>query len=736
LNFDPIDRVGCPILSAALSRLGWDSTNLNSPHFSQHNNGCPRSRFWDLGKHRASLSRIALFLSMPIAFPAAIPALPQTTPPASTPNSAPTSTPDQQPHGKVIFSRSVDDNGQTTSTAGPAAPKTAGQPVTTPVATDDEREALTFTAFDMDVHLHPAAQQIAVRALLTVRNDGHAPLAHIPLQISSSLDWETIRLAGHDVAFTVATLNSDVDHTGQLREAAIPLSNPLAPGATLQLDVTYSGTIPQSAQRLITIGTPEDAAAHTDWDSIAVDFTGLRGFGNVVWYPVSSVPVILGDGARVFDEMGEHKLRMAGARFRLQLADEFPHGQAPTVALINGHRVSLALTEPSSAGPDVPDVASASLDVPALGFEAPSLFLAVRTAHQATSTTLYIVPEDDGAVEGWASAAAFVTPFLQGWLGQSPRSQLTILDLPDPDDAPFETGPLLVTAIGRATPDELDGVFAHALTHAFLSTSTSSPPAWLSEGVAQFMGSLWLEKQQGRQKALESLESGRAALALAEPASPGESSGQPLAQAISPVYYRTKATYVFWMLRDLAGDAALSAALRAYNPAAEAATADAAHGATPTGGSDYFEKLIEQAMANSGESSSLVQQASPRRDLSWFFSDWVDADKGLPDIAIDSVFPSHTEGNNWLVAVNLSNSGYAAAEIPVTVSNAATSVTQRVIVSARGKATLRILLQGQPSQVQANDGIVPETEASVHIRNLDGIDNSNSPSSPPTAVQQ
>ena len=51
----------------------------------------------------------------------------------------------------------------------------------------------------------------------------------------------------------------------------------------------------------------------------------------------------------------------------------------------------------------------------------------------------------------------------------------------------------------------------------------------------------------------------------AEPASPGESPGQPLAQAISPVYYRTKATYVFWMLRDLAGDAALSAALRAYS---------------------------------------------------------------------------------------------------------------------------------------------------------------------------
>jgi hypothetical protein len=641
---------------------------------------------------------------------AALPASPQTT------LSAPSSTQDQEPHGTVIFSRSIDENGQATTTEGPAAPQVGGQLISAPAATDAEREAVTFTDFDMDVHLRPAEQQISVRALITVRNDGATPLAHVPLQISSSLSWERIRIAARDVAFTVSTLNSDVDHTGQLHEAVIaltaPLAAPLAPGAALQLDVTYSGAIPQSARRLLANGTPTDAALHTDWDSIAVEFTGLRGFGNVVWYPVSSVPVILGDGARVFDEMGEHKLRMAGAHFRLRLTDEFPHGQAPAVALINGHSAPLTLTQPSTTGAEVSGVATASLDSATLGFEAPSLFLAIRTPRQATNTTLFTLPADEPVIEGWASAAAFVAPFLQGWLGQAPRSQLTILDLPDPEDAPFETGSLLVTAIREATPDELDGVLAHALTHAWMS----SPRAWLSEGVAHFMGTLWLEKQQGRQKALESLESGRTALALAEPASPGESSGQPLAQAISPVYYRTKAAYVFWMLRDLAGDPALSAALRAYSPAE-----DAAHGLGPSSGAGNFEKLLEQA--------------GLRRDLSWFFSDWVDADKGLPDIAIDSVFPSHTEGDNWLVAVNLSNSGYAAAEIPVTVRSADASVTQRVIVPARGKATQRILIQGRPTQVQANNGTVPETEASIHIRDLDGA-GSGSSSSPPAAVQQ
>jgi hypothetical protein len=260
----------------------------------------------------------------------------------------------------------------------------------------------------------------------------------------------------------------------------------------------------------------------------------------------------------------------------------------------------------------------------------------------------------------------------------------------------------------------------------------SSPRAWLSEGVAHFMGTLWLEKQSGRQKALEALESGRSALALIEPPSPGESSGQPLAQAISPVYYRTKATYVFWMLRDLVGDPALSAALRAYDPAQ-----DAARGLGPNAGSGSFEKLLEQA--------------GLRRDLSWFFADWVDADKGLPDITVDHVFftsaetASHTpnssdsgagpEANGWIVTVDLANSGYAAAEVPATVRNPDTSVTQRVLVPARGKATQRILIQGRPTEVQANDGTVPETEASVHIRDLPNAD-SGSSSGPPGAVQQ
>jgi hypothetical protein len=648
-----------------------------------------------------------------------------TTPSSPPPQTSPAQQP-AQPTGKVILSRSTDENGQTTTQAGPAATPPPIKMASEPTAEDAERQAVTFLALDLDVRLRPAEQHIAVRARVTVRNDGATPLAHIPLQISSSLNWERIRVLQRDVAFPVATLNSDADHTGQLHEAAVPLPQPLAPGDSIQLDVTYSGLIAPNAQRLLALGTPDNIALHSDWDQISLDFTGLRGFGNVVWYPVSAVPVILGDGARLFDEIGRHRLRLAGAGFRLRLTVEFPHGQAPTVALINGHPAALSVTNPTDLNQEVEGVATASADQ-TLGFESPSLFVAIRTARPAANAALWVLPDDESAVPAWSAAASAVSPFLEGWLGQHPRSQLTLLDLPDPQDAPWETGSLLAAPIRPAPAEQLNGILAHALTHAWIN----SPRAWISEGVANFMSTLWIEKQSGRDKALESLEAGRPALALVEPASPGESAGQPLAQAISPVYYRTKATYVFWMLREIVGDDALSAALRAYDPAAETSLGPAepnpAHDTAP---SSPFEKVLEQpgapGDAQRAPTSSQGWQPAQHQNLSWLFADWVNADKGLPELAISSVYPTAEQAGNWLVTVNIANTGYAAAEVPVTVHSDTSSVTQRVLVPARGSADPHLLILGKPVQVQVNDGVTPETTATVHITRFDGSSGSSS----------
>ena len=536
-----------------------------------------------------------------------------------------------------------------------------------------------------------------------MRNDGKEPLTRIPLQISSTLNWEQIRVAGSNVAFPVATLNSDTDHTGQLHEAAVPLASPLAPGASIALDVAYSGAIVPSAQRLLTLGTPEALALHSDWDEISPDFTGLRGFGNVVWYPVSTVPVILGDGSRLFDEIGRHKLSLTHTRFHLRLAVEFPHGNPPTVAIVNGFPVPLSVADAPGLDADLSGIATAEFDAPAIGFLAPSLFVAVRKAHPAANLTAYTTPDNDISVQTWLTEAVVVMPFVQEWLGQQPRSPLTLLDLPDPDDAPFETGALLTTGLHTGPTGPLDRALVHTLAHAWVEAPSQPPPAWISEGIATFVESLWVEKQQGRDKALEMLESDRGALALVEPSSPGASVGEPLAAAIAPVYYRTKAAYVFWMLRDLTTDQALSAALRAFI-------------AGPS--------IAQSASAASADSKpvtsfqALLKQAGVTRDLSWFFSDWIDADKGLPDLTIDSVFPSPAQGGTYLVAINVTNSGFAATDVPVTVRTAKSFLTERIFIPAHGSTSERMVVIGPPTQVQVNDGVVPETTASVHVTDV------------------
>ena len=632
---------------------------------------------------------------------APVPGVTQT--PAQNSASAAATTPPQeippQPaatNGKVIFSRSTDDNGHSTTTVGPAAQAIAA--TSEPIATDAERLAVTFIALDLEVHLQTSAHQIAVRANVTVRNDGKTALTRIPLQISSSLNWEQVRVDGHNVKFPVATLNSDTDHTGQLHEAAIPLTTPLAPGATHSLDVVYAGSIAPNAQRLLTLGTPETVALRSDWDEISPDFTGLRGFGNVAWYPVSTVPAILGDGSRLFDEVGRHKLSLSHTHFRLRLTVEFPHGNPPTIALVNGFPVQLSVADAQGLDADLSGIATATFEMSSLGFLAPSLFVAVRAAHAAQNLTAYTTADDDISVQSWLTEDAAVTPFVQEWLGRRPRSQVTLLDLPDPDDAPFETGALLATSLHTGAAGQLDGALVHTLTHAYLASPQASPPAWLNEGTASFLESMWVEKQHGRDRALQTLESDRAALALAEPPSPGSSAGEPLALATAPVYYRTKAAYVFWMLRDLTNDQALSSALRAWVAETSAGSANN----TP-----------------SASLEALLKQAGVTRDLSWFFSDWIETDKGLPDLTIKSVFPNAAQAGTFLVAVNVTNAGYAATDVPVTVRTAKGSVTDRVFVPGQGTATKRIVVMGTPTQVQVNDGTVPETVASVHVTDID-----------------
>ena len=151
-----------------------------------------------------------------------------------------------------------------------------------------DREAFTFTNYDLKVQVEPGQHRLGVRGKITLRNDSSSPQKIAVLQISSSLDWHSIKAGDKALQFVSQPYTSDIDHTGALSEAIVTLPEPVAPKDTIELDVAYEGVILLDATRLTRIGAPEAQANSSDWDQISAKFTAVRGAGYVAWYPMAT----------------------------------------------------------------------------------------------------------------------------------------------------------------------------------------------------------------------------------------------------------------------------------------------------------------------------------------------------------------------------------------------------------------------------------------------------------------
>ncbi len=610
----------------------------------------------------------------------------QTAPPSQAPSTenAPT------PHGTVLFKRDQDS---------PPVQKTVQTPAQQTVVdvTDKERTSLTFTTYDLDVHLTPAKSQLAVHAAFTVRNSGQAPLTRLVFQLSSSLHWDSFAIENPggvvSLPFVQHTIDTDADHTGKAAEAVVSLPQALAPGATVALTSFYSGEIAQSGNRLERIGAPEDQAARADWDRISPELTALRGFGNVLWYPTAAAPVFLGDGAKLFQSVGLAKLQQSKAITHLRLTVDYV-GDAPDAAFFCGRREQLTAVSENADLPvaQSPGMAIADFPKQLLGFRTPSLFVTDRAGTVTSDSLISAVTDHYDALPNYDAAAEKVRPLLKEWIGPGPLAMLYLIDH---EGQPFEDDALLVSPMRAADPALLSAPLVHSLSHAWFRSSH----VWLDEGVAQFLSLLWIEQGEGREAAVKQLEQEANTLALAEPVVARDASGDPgqsLIEARDEVYYRTKAAAVLWMLRSIVGDEALKRGLQLYRK-------DAKQDADPK----EFQRVLEKAA---------------QRDLNWFFDDWVYRDRGLPDLTIASVAPRALENKgdaqSWLVAVEVRNDGGAAAEVPVTVRSGTLTASQKLRIAGHSSASTRIVFQGIPDEVIVNDGSVPEVTSATHTREL------------------
>jgi hypothetical protein len=566
-----------------------------------------------------------------------------------------------------------------------------------------DREAFTVTHYDLAVRLEPEQQRLGVRGRITLRNDSAQPQHLAALQISSSLSWRSIRAvsepksppqsssgqsssrqslslsqadspdAGQPLQFVSQPYTSDTDHTGELSEAIVTLPRELAPNESIDLAIGYEGVIVLDTTRLTRIGTPEAVARHSDWDQIGKDFTAVRSVGYVTWYPVAMEAQGLADGSTMFAALGKWKARHAASSMDLQVALVSSGAHEPMTLLVNAR--NCAITEEAMG---VNETLLSDCKYDALGFANPTLVAGNLKQSVAGPVRLHYLAEHASAAEEFTQTVERAAYLVQDWFG-APRDTLDVVDLSDPGAAPFEARNWLLLPLAKSDPQMEYALVVHQLTHAALP----SPRLWIYEGAAHFAQALVREKD-GREAALDSLSPHRAAVAQAETQAGG--AGEALATASAEVLYRSKAALVWWMLRDMVGDAALKRALHAYQAGEDKDSA-------------YLQRLVE---------------VESKRDLGWFFHDWVYTDAGLPDFRMESANARLTTSTNFVTAVTVTNSGSAGAEVPVTIHTDAGDFTQRLEVRGKAKAVTRIATPSEPIEVIVNDGSVPESGVTEH----------------------
>lgn len=552
-----------------------------------------------------------------------------------------------------------------------------------------EREAFTIAKYDLEIRLEPEQQRLGARGRITLRNDSAHPQKIVALQISSSLSWRSIRVDGKAVQYVSQSYVSDIDHTGALSEAIVTLPAEIKPKDSVEVEIGYEGVIPLDATRLIRVGVPEGIAKHSSWDQISPSFTAVRGAGYVAWYPITTESADFSEGNSLFEVVDRWKKREQDASMKLSLSTDAGTDDASLMLLCNG----VGINRDTRGGS--PHFHGAVCEYERLGSATPTFAMANYQVQAKAPLNLFSLSGHEAGAATYSNALEPAMKFVSGWFGQ-PSAPVAIADFSDPHSAPFESGTLLMASMA-AEDSKLAGInLVHELVHSALPSSRP----WVYEGLAHFAEAMYRQQQGGRQAALDFLGLHRAAfldsekeVAAAFSKNAGQKSvGSPLASTFDETYYRSKASYVWWMLRDMAGDDALKQAIRKYR-------------AEDDKDPKYVERLIE---------------AAAKRDLGWFFDDWVYRDCGLPDFHVQLVHPWQTDKGVQFVTVTLENLGNAGAEVPFTIFFEGGEITKRIEVRAKSTATTRVELPGTASEIVVNDGSVPESDLTNNAFKITG----------------
>lgn len=552
-----------------------------------------------------------------------------------------------------------------------------------------DREAFTVTRYQLDVQIDRGSHVMAVTGRLTLRNDSKSPQKNVVLQVSSSLSWNGIAFDGKPIEWIGNDYTSDIDHTGHLSEAIATLPRGVLPAATIDLDVQYGGTVTPDATRLTRMGAPAEVALRNDWDQISESFTAIRGLGYVVWYPVSIPAVSMSDGNAVFEAIDTWKLRHL--RSELDAHVNIIAGSAKLC--IAGNATVLTCGELSeTSGPRTGErttQVSNRIRLSGLGKSIPAFAAADYTKLDRPGIVVFHTADNTSLAKDHAAAAEANEPVLNEWLPPSSLQTPVVIELNDANANPYQSGSYLFAPLRQSQAATLELL----LMPTQVAARFSSPRRWIEEGLQRFLQAISVERRSGRKAALQFLDEYLAPLVKAEDALSQEVSTSPksstdhsandtLINTSDEILLRGKGSFIFWMLRDMLGDTPLQRALAAYRPVADVSPA-------------YLQGLLEEGR---------------KRDLEWFFDDWVYRNRGLSEFRVDNVYsrPILEDPNKgYLVTVTIENLGGAGAEVPVSIQTPSGEKSVRVLVKAHQKGSGRLPITDAAIRAVVNDGSVP-----------------------------
>jgi hypothetical protein len=382
---------------------------------------------------------------------------------------------------------------------------------------------------------------------------------------------------------------------------------------------------------------------------------------------VSIDPAIMGEGSRLFDEISAWAVRHSSSSMTLSISSDLPS--------------PMHTNAQSSPSAQTGDAAHEEYQWKHLGIAGPVIVggsyqqSIARQDHDAPFRVVFF-PGHQPEADDYARVIRETVPMVSG----KSNFPAAMIELPEAQDATFDADSVLLTPLKPIDRKSLELTIVFMLAHQTLW----SPRAWIYEGAAHLAQALERERQDGRAAAIAYMEQRLPPLTIADSGAVENAKSNSLINTTNEVFYRTKAMYAWWMLREIVGERALLDSLEQYDPAADKEPS-------------YIQKLLEK---------------NSHKDLEWFFDDWVYQDRGLPEFAVSNGYARASLQGIFLVSATIENKGGAAAEVPVIVHTERGDVLTRLRVPGHGKAAARVEVNSRPTAVSVNDGSVPEIDRS------------------------